>query len=133
MAYIPDIEDLWRRIEGLVDLSGTVGATEELENGEEIGWKITVTNESGARILNSSDISLYVGSIATANKIGWGASVDESQWQIIGPWSDWGSTDGVNQTIIVFVRNISAGTQDVILRAQVRTITNTRTIGTATA
>jgi len=131
MTQIPEFEDVWRRMEGLVDSSSDGTDTQTLSNGDWYCWAITISNKAGAKIQTQLDTSLYIGSVAAANQLPGGA-IDASQWQVIGPWPDWGATDNISTVWRVYVRNISAGaSKDVLLRIRARAIANTRTVGTS--
>jgi hypothetical protein len=139
MAQIPDVENIWRRIEGLVDITATAsGSSDPLGNGDTWVFTLTIANKAGAVIAAELDVSLYQNTVDTDHRILGGVSVDGSEWQVMGPWADWGAsttvgtTAAVNSVWKVYVRNISAGAaQTVLIRALARVVANTRTIGAA--
>ena len=72
--------------------TATVAATAALNNGDQAVITITITHNREFDILSAETyLSLYQGSVTSANQLPGGSSVDESQWQIIGPFYDWNS------------------------------------------
>lgn len=95
-----------------------------LNNGDQVLFTVTTSSNIGSTMLAIPDLSFYVDSVADANKLPGGSGIDESQWQMIGPWFDWAATDNRNHITKVYIRNISAGAVVVTARARVRFITN---------
>lgn len=122
-----DVRIVNQRLDGLVQGTNSASGSFELDNGEWVIFTISVVNDAGAKILTTVDLTLYVDSVSADNALPGGDNIDESQWQIIGPWNDLRATDGVGQEIKVYIRNISAGTQTVLVNAQARVIPNTPT------
>lgn len=98
--------------------AGTGSTT--LNNGEDIVFTSTLSQNDEYQIIALPYISLYVGSIASANLLPGGSGVDESQWQVIPTLYNWDSWD-LNEYPLdkeyssIYVRNISAGTQTVYI------------------
>ena len=96
-------------------------ASTTMENGQEVFVTATITQNDGYEIFGHPYLSMYVGNIAVANLLPGGSSVDESQWNIIGPhfefykWSDTGFAKHKEITTI-YVRNISAGSVTLTFR-----------------
>lgn len=105
--------------------------SQELDNGEQVVFEVETVSKAGVRVLAIPDISVYVGSATSANQLPGGSSIDESDWQFIGPWQDLAATDGNTVNTIVYVRNISAGTSTVILQVKSRLITNRLDVSTS--
>jgi len=129
----PDVRQLRQAIEGIVTTTALSTASGVMNNGDKATITITTTNNAGAKLLGVADIALYVGSVATANIIPYGVSVDMSQWQMVGPFASLHETDGKNLVTQIYLRNISAGTQTVLVRDKTRAITNTITITSTSA
>lgn len=90
-------------------------------NGEQAVITSTLTQNNKFEILGVHYIEIYIGSVATANQLPGGSSIDESQWQVIGPFyakRNW--DNAVNpkheEISVTYIRNISAGNQTVIFR-----------------
>ena len=126
-----EIKQVGIRLDGIIESTGTASGSTTLANGEQVVFTITTSSDTGAKVFVVADVSLYVGSVAVANQLPGGSSIDESQWQIIGPWSDWGATNNVNHKTLVYVRNISAGSLTVLIRTISRAISNSRTQDTS--
>jgi hypothetical protein len=93
--------------------------TTSIGNGNQAVYSISLTQNKGFELLGIPYITLYVGSIADTNTLPGGASIDESQWQIIGPFFDeeeWEDNEFADHKEFarLYVRNISAGTVDLI-------------------
>ena len=99
-------------------------ASSSINDGEQVVFTIQTLSKAGVRLLTIPDISVYIGSAVGANQLPGGSSIDESQWQVIGPWQDLAASDGFDVITRVYVRNISAGTSTVILQVKSRLITN---------
>ena len=109
----------------IVGVSALGSSTGTVGNGDQVVFSITTSTSSGSLLISIPDVTLYVGSIASANQLPGGSSIDESQWQVIFMGNDWNDTDGNNTVYQIYVRNISAGaSKDVILRTVSRAITN---------
>ena len=104
----------------------TESASATIGNNVQILLTHTISQENNAKILAIPDFSIYIGSVTTATQLPGGSSIDESEWQVIGPWNDWGTTDNRNSKTKLYVRNVSAGDSLVIFRVKSRFITNYR-------
>jgi len=93
-------------------------------NGDQAVITATLETENNTKLLAILDSSLYVGSVTDANQLPTGSAINETQYQIIGPWYDWGSTDNKNVKVKLYVLNISAGTVTVLGRSIWRYIAN---------
>lgn len=122
-----DIRSLQRRLDVIIDHTETDEVSAPLGNGDQAFFTITTSSNSGAKVLVNVDIALYIGAELPGLQLPGGASVDESQWQVIGPISDWNDSDGNNNVHILYVRNISAGSQTLLLRTASRVIVNSPT------
>lgn len=115
-----------RLLGDIVGITNTASGTTTLNNGQDTTFTATVSNTQGAVIMAVADCSLYQTSVAAAQELPSGGSVDESQFYFaqLGP-NNWNSTDNKNGVSKVYIRNISAGAAtDVLIRIQYRTITN---------
>ena len=101
-------------------------ASATIGNNVQILLTHTLSQKNNAKMLNVPDISIYLTSVATNNQLPGGSAVDESQWQVIGPWNDWGTTDNKNSKTKLYVRNVSAGSTLVLFRVKSRYLTNRR-------
>lgn len=133
MSVNEDIRSLQRRLDVIIDHTETDSATAPLGNGDQALFIITTSSNSGAKVLVNVDVALYVGSVSDATQLPGGGSVDESQYQVIGPFSDWDDSDGNNNVHKIYVRNISAGSVNVLLRTASRVIVNSATPSTVLA
>lgn len=122
-----EIKSIDRRLDGITVTTGTASGSATLANGDQAVYTITTSSDSGAKVNVGADVSLYVGSVAAANQLPGGSGIDESQWQVIGPWNDLQATDSINHKVKVYVRNISAGSSTVILNTKSRVIVNSPT------
>ena len=126
-----------RSLGNIIKLQDTGSASVTLNNGDDTILDILIINNKDANIIVEPEISLYQTSVAEANLIPFGASVDASEFQIIGPWNEWTGVEkftdiGADEEIPSFatlthmyIRNISAGASTVILaRVRDRYITN---------
>lgn len=111
-----------RAFNDVIKLSETGSASTSLGNGDQVVITNTLSQKYGARLLSFVDISVYVDSVATTSQLPGGTSIDESNWQVIGPWYDWAATDGQNVKILLYIRNISAGSVTLYIRTQHRYI-----------
>lgn len=116
-----------RLLGNIVLKTGTSQGTISLDDGEDVLFVTTTSSRNNERNLTVVDVSVYIGSVAAANQLPGGSSIDESEWEIVlGSGNDWGLTDNFNTVTIAYIRNISAGaSQNVILNTQSRSIVNT--------
>lgn len=118
----------------VVIVSPTAGAiASPVPNGNQVLFAATVTipNDAFSKpFLAMPEVSIYVNSVATNNQLPGGSAVDESNYQMIGPWIDWGASDGKKVVVKCYVRNISAGSVDLLVRLDVRFISDTSGSGT---
>ena len=103
-----------------------------LSNGDQAVFTATTEQDQQFDLLNAEPfISLYIGTVTAANQLPGGSGVDESQWQVIGPFYDYQSWNGskYQSKMIVYVRNISAGaSQTVNIRIKPKVITRSENI-----
>ncbi|MDD5407019.1 MAG: hypothetical protein PHE73_08795 [Sulfurovaceae bacterium] len=130
---LPFLDKLRKAIEQIVVLSNVAAASTTLGNGQQAVFTMTTTGSSGARILADTDITIYMDSISAANAFPGGANIDMSQWQMVGPFNDWGATNNINNKSRLFLRNISAGSHTVVFRGQCRLIQNSVSLGSSSA
>lgn len=115
-----------RNLGRVIQETATGTASITLSNGQETTFTITTQSiNRGVLLFCIPDITLFVGSVALGNALPGGANVTSSAYQVVFLGNDWGSTDDNNVVTKVFVRNVSAGTQTIILKTQSRVITNT--------
>lgn len=130
MSVNEDIRSLQRRLDVIIDHTETDSATTPLGNGDAADITITTSSNSGAKTLVAVDIALFIGSVSDDNQLPGGASINESQFQVIGPITDWNLSDGNNSVTKLYVRNISAGSINLLLRTASRVIVNSPTPST---
>ena len=94
----------------IVQVSSNVTGSETLAAGGEVTFIITTKSIDGVRIIDAGDIALYESSVADANRIPGGSNITAGDYQIIGPFNDWGTTDGNNVKTHLFVRNTTSTT-----------------------
>ncbi len=103
-------------------------ASTALNNGDQAVFTITTSHDFGFDLLAAEVyIAMYVGAVAGANELPGGSGIDESQWQVIGPYHSYSAWDGEkdSSTTRVYVRNISAGaSQTVTLRTVTKYLSN---------
>jgi hypothetical protein len=91
----------------------TLGGGEQISwsfnNGEQVLITYTLSTDVNTKLLATLDTSYYQGSVTAANQLPGGSGVDETQFQFIGPFHDWGTTDNKNVKIKTYILNISAG------------------------
>ena len=87
-----------------------------------ITWTLETTNAD--KLMATMDLTIYVGSVLAANQLPGGSTIDETTYQIIGPWYDWGATDNKNVKVKLYILNISAGTVTILTRSVWRYISN---------
>ena len=106
-----------------------------ISNGQQTTFTITFSVPDATlnfRCLIQPEISLYVDSVAAANQLPSGSAIDETQWQVIGPWMDVDASDGRNMVMKLYILNISAGASKLlILRVRARGISQTDSETTA--
>lgn len=125
-----------RGLGNVVKVSNNAEAKKTLSNNEDTIFTALLINNKDADMIGEPEFSLWETSIAAANLMPDGSSIDMSQWQVMGPWNEWaeivvagGSIDLAIPTLAIasriYVRNISAGASTVVVaRARIRYITN---------
>ena len=107
------------------DLLGSTTSTSfTFANGEQAVITFTISTTDGSKLLANLDVTFYVGTVTAANALPGGSGIDETQFQMIGPWTDWASTDNKNVKTKVYILNISAGSVTVNVRSLYRYIAN---------
>jgi hypothetical protein len=108
-----------RNLGDVIFASETAQAQTTLSNGEQAVFTVNISQNTSYPLQGNIYIALYVGSVASANLLPGGASIDESQWQIIvrNSLEDWENADTVldKEYASVYVRNISAGAAQVVI------------------
>lgn len=113
-----DIEPLAVKSRALSDIAAftnTSSVQTTLNNGEQTFISITVASSTKQDIIGAECyVVLYVDSLAGSTQLPGGSSIDESQWQVIGPFYDWNrlqfnDSDRYSMRVSLYVRNISAG------------------------
>jgi len=92
-----------------------------LANTEQVIITSSISQDQKYEIFGNNYIAVYIGSIAPENELPGGSAVDESQWQVIGPFfshSSWNSSGFARylEYSKLYIRNISAGSQLVIFK-----------------
>lgn len=125
-SYLPDIQELRAHFDNLVQVTNTASASTTLNNGDAATFSMTSSSMAGGILNAETDVTLYLGSVSAANAFPDGANITMSQWQIMGPFTDWGAVNAGKNNVVtkIFIRNISAGTQTVLFRGWARTIIN---------
>ncbi|HEC65058.1 MAG TPA: hypothetical protein ENI23_07185 [bacterium] len=125
-----------RSLGNIIKVSETLEASATLNDGDDTIFTLLLINDKDANMIAEPEFSLWEGSVASANLIPNGSSIDMSQYQIMGPWNEWteivvtgGSIDIAIPAFAlasrIYIRNISAGASTTIIaRARVRYITN---------
>ena len=129
MADSEEFRAINRRIDSIIQTTNVASGSTTMENGDSVTFNITTTSTSGAKIVAQVDFSFFAGAIDADHEIPFGSSVTGSEWQIIGPWSSWADTDNLNTVTRVYIRNISAGSTLVTVKATSRIIVNSPTLG----
>ena len=109
-----------RHLGAVVQKSAIGSYTNSMDAGEDDLITITTIPDYDAPLFTLPDISIYEGSVAEANQIPNGSSVNAEEWDIIGPVNDWFVTDNFNTKTRLYVRykgsvaekQVSAGTDD---------------------
>src|SRR3990167_7536951 len=76
-----------RSLSGFIFVSDVGTASTAMGNGDPAYITFTLTQDKEFEIFGENYISTYVRNITTANLLPGGSGVDESQWQVIGPFS----------------------------------------------
>lgn len=112
----------------IIVLSSTVSASAALNNGDQAVFSLTTSIPNAtinSRNITQPDITLYHGAVGATTPLPGGSAIDESLWQVIGPWNDFQDTDFFNTVSKIYVRNIAAGAaQTVNFRGRARSIAN---------
>lgn len=110
-------------------LSTSTVDSADFGNGDQVINQVAVTNSYNKRLMAIVERAVYVGSVAGANLLPGGSSIDESKYQVIG--SNFSVIDTSANTVTdnklfnhLFIRNISAGAVDLIIHVHVRYILN---------
>lgn len=112
-----------RNLADFVFRSGEASASTTLGNNDQAVVTFTADQNDSYPILGFPYIAIYVGSVAAANQLPGGSNIDESQWQVIGPFKDFESWDN-NLYILdkeyakLYIRNVSAGSSTVYVFAR---------------
>lgn len=94
-----------------------------LGNNEQVTVNFDITQNDGFEEKGDLYVSIYVGSVAAANLLPGGSGIDESQWQIIGPYFDYAEWEAESfakhkDHVTLYIRNISAGSQTLIIKSK---------------
>jgi hypothetical protein len=95
-------------------------ASTTMNNGDQIVVNYTLTQNSEYELIAENFVTVYIGSVASANILPGGSGIDESQWQMIGPFQSfarWASENYPRHQSMntLYLRNISAGAQTILL------------------
>lgn len=114
-----------RNLGSIIFGSDVAIAQTTLGNGNQAVISWTLTQNDKFELIGLDYITVYVGSVATTNILPGGSAIDETQWQVIGPfydWENWSETNNQNDTfagyqdfVTLYILNISAGSQDLII------------------
>lgn len=116
-----------RNLGNIIYGSDVGSAQTTLGNGEQAFIQFTLTQNSEYELSANNYLAIYIGSVATANLLPGGAGIDETQWQVIGPfydydeWTDQSYAKHI-EIVSLYVLNISAGAQTVLIRNKWRYI-----------
>lgn len=124
---IPDIQELRQHFDNLVQVSNTASGSTTLNNGDAVTFTMTTASLSKGILNAEPDTTLYLGTVSTNTAFPDGSGIDMSQWQIMGPYTDWGSASANKNDVKtkVYIRNISAGaSQTILFRGWARVIIN---------
>jgi hypothetical protein len=114
----------------LASFTNTATGTVVMGNGDEVAFEVTVTNDLGFDMLAVEPyVALYIGTVSAANQLPNGSGIDESQWQVVGPFFDFQRVvqDHAQSAFNVYVRNISAGSVTVIFKTATKFLSRTET------
>ena len=98
-------------------------ATTVLGNNEQATVSFFISQSREYEEKGDLYVSVYVGSVAAANLLPGGSGVDESQWQVIGPYFDYSEWESAGfpaheDYVTLYIRNISAGSQTLIINSK---------------
>lgn len=99
-------------------ISDVAEATYTLANNAEQLITVTLSNDKDLRLFGFPQLTMYVDSVSEANRL-YGATYTYAEFDFFN-WVDWGSTDNNNVIFLVYVRNISGGSHDVIINVNFR-------------
>lgn len=94
-----------------------------LANGEQVVITFSINQNRDYELLGNLYFTIYVGSVAVNNQLPGGSSVNETQWQIIGPYFDYNEWEAAGfpedkDFITIYILNISAGSSDLIIQSR---------------
>ena len=109
-----------------LQLSATASNSTSLANGASVAFTMTLTNASGKRLFGIPFVTLYEGSVAGGNEIGYGNARDAS-YRVVSIALDWGTTDNNNLITKVSITNNTGSTQTILFRGNWRFLVNAAT------
>jgi hypothetical protein len=103
-----------RNLSNIIYGSEEANASTSLSNGEQAYVSLSISQNQKYEILGHLYTSIYIGSISVATQLPGGSSIDESQWQVIGPFYDYQNWSEQyfpkhEEYAVLYIRNISAG------------------------
>ncbi len=126
---LPFLDLLKKAIENIIQTSNTVTISTTFNNGDDKTAVFTFTSTSKAKLEGQVDLAAYIDSVASNNSFINGANFNPSQWIVIGPFYDLDATDGKNVIYKLRIKNVSAGSHTVVVKAVIRAIQNSITSG----
>jgi hypothetical protein len=110
-----------------LSLSDTASATTTLDAAggaaDQASFEVTLSNSKNLFMFGVPQMSIYVDSVAAANKV-YGSSYNDTDfdmWQ----WLDHGLTDNLNVKLLGFIRNKTASSQTILVRVNWRFLIET--------
>ena len=94
----------------IIRKTDTVETSATLAAGADTVFSLTTKSKKSIALLTQEDISLFETSVAEANLIPNGSSIDASDYQIIGPWREQSDGDSKNIVSKIYVRNTTSST-----------------------
>lgn len=97
--------------------------TFSIGNGSQVAISFAITQSGLYEMKGDLYFAIYIGSVADANQLPGGSGIDETDWQIIGPYFDYNDWEDAGfpkhkDFITLYMLNISAGTVDVIIQSR---------------
>lgn len=96
----------------IINITDTVESSITLATGADTIFTITTGSLAGVPIFVQEDISLFETSVAEANLIPNGSSINAGHYQIIGPWREQDSGDEKNIVSRIYIRNTTTAATD---------------------
>lgn len=108
-------------------ISSDASASTAIAGGASATFSVTLASSYGLRLYAFPEFTLYKTTVSAANAIPDGASVTPSDYDILA-WIDKRASDTNNIVLKVYVRNTTAGSQTILLRANFRYILESKSV-----